>query len=105
MGNTWFILPTRPWLMLLRAALPLALPRGTHLILKHLQYSPHLQVLARYDTSGTRHSKTASDLLSFILLAGHESTSCFDQPKRLIPERLPRRGSPASARLDDAPGG
>src|SRR5260370_304870 len=55
--------------------------------LRHFEYSPHLQVLAQRHASGTRLSKTASDLLSFIPLASYDITSSLDQSKRLIPAR------------------
>src|SRR6266568_2046379 len=38
-----------PRLILLRVVLPLALQRGTHLVPKHLEYSPHSQWLAQFE--------------------------------------------------------
>src|SRR5713226_6450534 len=92
-------------LALARTVLPEATPRQTHLILLHFEYSPHLLVLTQMDTHCTPISETGWDLLSLIPLAEYDVTNCTDQPKRVIPSRLPRGGPPASPRVDDATGG
>src|SRR5260370_22724423 len=93
-----------PRLILARPLRPLAVPRSTHLILQHFEYSPHLRVLAQLDASPSRISKTGRDLLSLNPQAEYEPANCIHQPKRIIPSRLPRRSPSASSRVDDAPG-
>src|SRR5713226_4468438 len=94
-----------PRLIPARTLRPRAVPRSTHLILQHFEYSPHLRVLAQLDASRSRISKSGRDLLSLNPQAEYEPANCIHQPKRIIPSRLPRGYHSASSRVDDAPGG